>query len=84
MGWGAHEGLATYYLTGWRDGEDTGEYNSDTACDQISTQLHTRLDEFEDTDEMNDFDPVRRSGDQTWVITRTNAPSKAARSAARR
>jgi hypothetical protein len=50
MGWGAHEGLAAYYLTGWdtTNACDTGQYDIDAACDHLATMLQGRASEFED------------------------------------
>lgn len=54
IGSGTHEGLAAWYRSGWRDGEDTGHRNLDRALDAAEAHFATRRDEFEDESAYDD------------------------------
>lgn len=44
LGSAFHEGLASWYATGWRD----GQYDVARACADLHSKMHTRYKEFED------------------------------------
>ena len=46
IGGACHRGLEAWYRSGWRDGEDTGEYSLDTMIEAGTQELTDRKDEF--------------------------------------
>ncbi len=59
IGWGVHEGLAEWYRSRCKDGEDTGEPNLDAAVAMIEKQLASRMAEFHDDEYQPSVDLCR-------------------------
>ena len=54
-----HTGLENWYFSGWRDGEDSGEYSLEAAIEGARAHLKDREEEWDD--------PAKRDSD--WSLT---------------